>query len=89
MTKMLKPGKTGHTPLNCSCVSPIKMPNFSLTWRWRYSKVYFTVDYLMWQYVYNEARVPQSRIRLGWSVAIRSIHEGVLLCSKLVGSEII
>ena len=25
--RMLKPGKTGHTHLNGSCVSPIKMPN--------------------------------------------------------------
>ena len=31
----------------------------------------------------------KSKIRLGWSVAMRSIHEGFLLGSKFVGSEMI
>ena len=67
--------------LNSSYVCPIKMPNFSLKWRWRYFKVYSTVNYLVVTH--------ESHQRLGWSVAIRSIHEGFVLGSKLVGSEMI
>ena len=33
---LLRPGKTGHTSLNGSCVSPIKMPNIPLKWRLRF-----------------------------------------------------
>ena len=42
-----------------------------------------------WQCESNEALVPLSRTKLGWSVTIRSMHDGFLPGSKLVGSEII
>ena len=87
--KMLEPWKICHDPLNSSRVCPIKMPIFSLKCRWRYFKVCSTVYYLVVTVCSKETRVPQSRIRLGWSVAIRSIHDGFLLGLKLVGSEMI
>ena len=51
----------------------------------------FTLQWIIWwwQYGSKDARVPKSRIRLGWSVMIRSAHEGFLLGSKLVCSEMI
>ena len=41
----------------------------------------FTLHWIIWwwQYESKEARVPLSRIRLGWSVMTKSIHEGFLL----------
>ena len=82
---MYMPREPDNTPFNGSYIRSTKMPNLSFKWGWGwYSKVYSTVNYLM----VAEALVPQSRIRLGWSVIIRSMHEGFLLGSKFVGSEI-
>ena len=88
---LLEPWEICHAPLNSSRVCPIKMPNFSLKWRWRrYFKVYTTVYYLVvTRSVSKETRVKQSSTRLGWSVAIRSTHDGFLLGTRLVGSEMI
>ena len=37
----------------------------------------------------KEALVPLSKTRLGWSVTMRSIHDGFLPGSKFVGSDMI
>ena len=51
----------------------------------------FTLQWIIWwwQYESKEARVPLSRIRLGWSVMTWSIHEDFLLGSKFVGLQMI
>ena len=51
----------------------------------------FTLQWIIWwwQKESKEARVPLLRIRLGWSVTTRSIHEGLQFDSKFVGSEMI
>ena len=46
--EVLKPRKAEHASSNVSCICSIEMPNFPLKWwRRRYSKVYFTMDYLV------------------------------------------
>ena len=42
-----------------------------------------------WHWGSREGRVPLFRIRKGWSVTMRSIHEGLQCGVKLVGSEMI
>ena len=45
---MLEPRKIGHTPLDSSRICFLIMPHFSLKpWRWRYSKIYFTMNHLV------------------------------------------
>ena len=73
---MLPPWKINYAPFNRSWGGGI----LKLTLQW---------IIWWWQYESKEARVPLSRMISGWSVTSRSIHEGFLLGSKFVGSDII
>ena len=45
--QLFKPGEICHTLFDGSKVCPIEMPNFSIKWWRRNSKIYFTINYLM------------------------------------------
>ena len=67
--KMLEPRKIGHTPLDSSCICFLIIPHFSLKpWRWRYSKIYFTMNDLV----------------VSWSVTTRSpkLRMGIKISCK-------
>ena len=82
---MLNPGKAGHALLDSDCICSIKVPIFSCKRCKRYSEISFAINYPMVTEGFR--RRTRYKMMLGWSVTMRSIHEGFLPGSKLVGSE--